>query len=368
MTSIPIIDGDGHILEDASGISKFLPEPYNNRKQYAMFHLFPPLDHLHGQPFETPHSSGRARKSIETGKAGVSPEEWEAFLEDVGITTTVLYPTWALAYGKITDRDWAIAVSQAYNDWLHETYVSRGPRFNGMALLPMQEPAAAVDELHRVVTELGMRGAMLPTTGLPSNLGSKGYWPVYEAADRLGACIAIHGGGHSGMGFDDMNVYAPVHALGHPFGQMIAFAGIIFNGVLDKFPNLRVGFLEGGVGWLFLCLERFDRSWDTHISYDPRGELMQLQPGEHLSDYIRRHMREGRIIIGCEGEEPELAHAISRVGNEAFMYSSDFPHEVNTEMCKHEIEEIMENEELSNADRDAILRGNAERFYRLSQK
>ena len=48
MTSIPIIDGDGHILEDASGISKFLPQPYNSRREYAMFHLFPPLDHLHG--------------------------------------------------------------------------------------------------------------------------------------------------------------------------------------------------------------------------------------------------------------------------------------------------------------------------------
>ena len=45
------------------------------------------------------------------------------------------------------------------------------------------------------------------------------------------------------------------------------------------------------------------------------------------------------------------------------MYSSDFPHEVNTEMCKHEIEEIMENDELSEFDRDAILRGNAARFY-----
>jgi len=76
MAALPIIDGDGHILEDASGISKHLPWPYNGRREYAMFHLFPPLDHLHGQPFETPHSSGRARKSIETGKAAVNPQEW----------------------------------------------------------------------------------------------------------------------------------------------------------------------------------------------------------------------------------------------------------------------------------------------------
>ena len=128
---------------------------------------------------------------------------------------------------------------------------------------------------------------------------------------------------------------------------------------------MRWGFLEGGVAWLFLVLERFDRSYETHIAYDPRGELLQLPKGERVSGYIRRHIKEGRIFVGCEGEEPDLAYAVQRVGSEPFIFSSDFPHEVNAEMCKHEMQEILESEALTQADKEAIFAGNARRFYRF---
>ena len=86
-------------------------------------------------------------------------------------------PTTALSYGKIVSRDWAIATAQAYNDWLHDTYVKRDSRFHGVGLIPMQEPAEAVKELRRCVEDLGFVGAMLPSFGLPDHLGSKLYWP-----------------------------------------------------------------------------------------------------------------------------------------------------------------------------------------------
>ena len=88
-----------------------------------------------------------------------------------------------------------------------------------------------------------MVGAMLPSTGLPNHLGAIEYWPVYEEAERLGCCLAVHGGAHSGIGLDYMNVYTPVHALGHPFGITISFAGILFNGIFDRYPGLRMAFL-----------------------------------------------------------------------------------------------------------------------------
>ena len=70
----------------------------------------------------------------------------------------MLYPTQALAYGKIVSLDYAISVCKAYNDWLYETYVKFNPRFKGMALIPMQDPEEAAKELRRAVTELGMLG------------------------------------------------------------------------------------------------------------------------------------------------------------------------------------------------------------------
>lgn len=84
-----------------------------------------------------------------------------------------------------------------------------------------------------------------------------------------------------------------------------------------------------------------------------------------MEEYIRKHIREGRVYIGCEGDEPSIAHAISVLGREAFVFSSDFPHEVNNDTCKEEIVELLENPELSQEDKEAVMHRNAERFYGL---
>jgi predicted TIM-barrel fold metal-dependent hydrolase len=233
-----------------------------------------------------------------------------------------------------------------------------------MALIPLQEPEAAAQELRRAVEKLGFCGAMLPSTGLKDHLGAKDYWPVYQEADRLRCALAIHGGAHAGMGFDHLNVYTPVGAIGHPLGLLINFSGIIFNGVLDRHPGAKFGFMEGGVAWLLMALERFDRSHETHIQYNPRGELSP-GPDEKVSDYIRRHMDEGRLFIGCEGDEPGLSYAVGLIGSRTFVYSSDFPHEVNSQMCKRQIQELLQTQELPESDKENILSRNAERFYGL---
>ena len=358
MTSVAvktkIIDADGHVIEDAS-LAKFLPEPYTGHSPLGGLRLFPALDHLHNGPTKTLPGA--------FNPAGLP--EWLQFLEDVGIEKTVLYTTGGLSSGNITSRDWAIALCTTYNNWLHETYLKVSPRFKGMALIPMQDVEAAVLELRRAVTELGMLGAMLPSNGLAGNLGAKQYWPVYAEAERLGCSLSVHGGAHLRMGLDHLDVYPGTHALGHPFGLMISCAGIVMNGIFDKFPGVRIAFLEGGVAWLLLVLERFDRSYDTHIPHNTRGDIIRLQDGEKVSGYIKRLIKEGRFFVGCEGEEPEIGTAIKRVGPQPFLFSSDYPHEVNSAMCKHELAEIVGHEEMNDTDKESVLHRNAESFYRF---
>lgn len=84
-----------------------------------------------------------------------------------------------------------------------------------------------------------------------------------------------------------------------------------------------------------------------------------------VSDYIRRHTAEGRIFVGCEGTEPTLHHAIEVLGNKPFVFSSDFPHEVNNDYSKSEIREIVENAHLTDDDKHGVLHRNAEVFYGL---
>lgn len=98
---------------------------------------------------------------------------------------------------------------------------------------------------------------------------------------------------------------------------------------------------------------------------DLRGGYFKLQAGEKVSDYIVSHVKARRLFVGCEGGELLIGKAVQMVGNEPFMYSSDFPHEVNAATCKKELDELIENAELSTSDQEAILYRNALEFYGL---
>src|SRR5262245_22329966 len=350
-----VIDGDGHVMEDWQSLLEYMPDPYRKIGRFRG-RIFPPLDHLH---------SGTLYRVVPGAFRQVGLDGWLEFMDDVGIEQAVLYTTEGLAFGKVIDREFAVDVARAYNNWLSETYLNKSARFRGLGLIPLQEPEEAVKELHRIVTELGFCGAVIPSTGFKGHLGSKEYWSVYAEADRLGCCLAIHGGAHENLGMDYLAPYAPINALGHPFGLMVAFASIIFNGILDKFAHVRIGFMEGGVSWLQTCLERFDRSWETHVQHDSRKECIQLESGETVSARIKQHIKMDRIFIGCEGAEPELPHMIKLVGNRPFIFSSDFPHEVNATRCKHETSTVIENKDLTEDDSYRILCRNAEEFYGL---
>ena len=357
-----IIDADGHVAEDAAAIIERMPQAYRDKAREQPFNPFPPFDHLHaGHLVDMPPGAFNRK---------VGPKEWLAFLDEVGVETTVLYPTAGVASANIVNLDWAVDATRAYNDWLAEVYLKPSRRFRGLALLPQAvlSSQAAADELRRAVTALGMCGAVIPSNSLHAPpLGTPTYFPIYEVANELQCCVAIHGGVHGRMGMDGLDPYAAVHAIGHPLGQMISLASIAFNGALERFPNIRFGFLEGGVAWFLFCLERFDRSYETHVMRDLRGAYLKLQSGEKVSQYIIRHVKAGRIFIGCEGGEPLIGKAVEMIGNQPFMYSTDFPHEVNAATCKHELDELIENKDLSEADKAAILYQNAERFYGIEK-
>jgi len=204
----------------------------------------------------------------------------------------------------------------------------------------------------------------MPSNGLPVPLGAKPYWPVYAEAERLGCSLAVHGGCHDRFGMDQFNMYVPVHALGHPWGLAISCASMVYKGIFDRFPGVRVAYLEGGIAWLLMCVERLHSSHETHHQHIPADQFGPRE-GERPDKYIAQQIKAGRIYIGCETEELTMPFALKVLGNEPFIYSSDYPHEVTNQSCKHDIEELLESEELTQGDKEAILHRNAERFYRL---
>src|SRR5215472_9119237 len=340
---LKIIDGDGHVFEDGEGIARHFPyAAVGGRLRNG---VFPTQSHIQ---FSLTH---RPPGSFGIGSDGrfhnPGPEGWIEFMDQIGF-------------------DYAVGASRAYNDWLAETYLKRDSRFKGIAILPMHDAEAALEELHRAYTELGVSGVLFPATGVHLNLGAKHYWPVYAEAARLGCPIVVHGGGHWDLGMDTMNVSTGANAIGHPMSLAIALAEMVLNNLFERFPNLRVAFLEGGPLWFLMALERLSRSYEAGTPVNPRGELLHLPEGQTVADYLRGLIKAGRLVVGIEGGESDLAYAIKVAGEQAFMFSSDFPHEVNTQTVKKEIRELHEREEISEAAKQAILRGNAARFYKLA--
>jgi predicted TIM-barrel fold metal-dependent hydrolase len=194
------------------------------------------------------------------------------------------------------------------------------------------------------------------------------YWPLYEEAEKLGCSLAVHVGSLHHLGMDGFSTYYAVHALGHPFGIAIQAAGMLAHGVFERFPKLRVAFLEGGSTWVPFFLDRLDRSYHpAHLQVDLEGDLVGgPKEGEKASDYFRRQMREGRMFVGFDVDDDGLGFAVQKAGRNPFLFGSDFPHEVfNAQKCRREIDQLLARGDLTAADKEAVLGANARRFYRL---
>ena len=161
-----------------------------------------------------------------------------------------LYTTAALAYGHVVNPEWAVVYARAWNNYVHETYLRRSPRFKAMALIPMQDPPSAVAELRRAVTELGMVWRLHSFQRPEKNPQGKRFLADLRGSAELDCAVGIHGGSYSDLGFNTFTKFPGTRALGMPLPLAIAMTGMIQDGVWDAFPRLRVGFMEGGTGGL----------------------------------------------------------------------------------------------------------------------
>ena len=264
----------------------------------------------------------------------------------------MLYPTAGLAYGLVRDPDWAVALARAYNDWLYDRFTRRSPRLKGVALIPLQEPAEAVRELRRAVGELGFVAAVLPAVGLRDPFGDRAYWPVYEAAQELDCLLTVHAGATQGLGLDGyLRRLIEVRTLSHGVGQMLQLTSMIFGGVFDAFPRLRVAYAEAGCGWLPYLAERLVLEYAHRSTQAPE---LQQAPSAHL--------RSGRIFVHCELEEESIPRVAERFGEEALFCASDYPHEPKDEFPEA-IARFRARADVADSLKRKLLEENPKRMY-----
>ena len=355
-----IIDCDGHLIEHLDEMAEFL-EPAIRDSAFGRTNpgaaipmsqasLWGTADGLHFPKVEALKDgrlSPRKRVNASDHRTG-SADDWIAYLEKSGMRHTVIFPTEGLNVGILSNPWYTASLCRSYNDYVASYYKDRDPRIHPIALIPMQDPAAAALELRRAVKELKFLGAMVPSTGLPLHLGHEYYWPIYQEASDLGCVLAVHGGSNRGIGIDTFTQLVASHMLHHPVPLMYAFVSFVYDGVFDKFPAIRWGFLEGGCAWLVLLLDRAERAVEFSVA-----------PSRPFEEYLTS----GQVLIGCEGVDTSLPYLIKRVGVEPFAYSSDYPHEVDYAAAQKEVAETVESPHLSSEEKAAVLGQNAKRFY-----
>ena len=338
-----IIDADGHINEGTTALAEYMDPAFREYGPSQGFRSYYPSDAW----------DRSVRGSL--GHNVRTPEDWLEAMKRGPMEIAVLFPTQGLSIGWIRETDFAGALCRAYNDFFHAQYTRRDSRLRGIALLPMQDVPAAVRELRRAVDQLGMVGAMLPSVGLRHPLGHEIYWPVYAEAERLGCMLASHATvrGPQYFGADIFDNFIEVHTLSHAFAQMTQFASMIFRGVPEQFPKLKLGFMEAGCTWAPFWIDRMNEEWEL------RGKLEAPKCRRKPSDYLRQ----GNIYFGLEAGEQSIAEMVRRFGDENLVFASDVPH-WDSEYPEN-IHELAERTDLTAQTKQKLFATNARTLYGL---
>lgn len=333
---VKVIDSDAHARDRDEFLTPYLEEPFRRRRL----------------PYIPPETYDRSLGGT-LGQSGIKIEERLAAMDTQEIDTAVLYPTAGLGIGRVRETAFAVALCRAYNDFIAE-YCKASPRLKAVANLPVQSGQEAARELNRAVTRLGLVGGMLAAQAHSKNLGSPEFYPLYEEAQRLGVPIAIHAFGGDDPGAEIFEQFICLHTTGHPFPVLRQLTAMVFGGIPELFPKLRIGYLEIGCGWLPYWMERMDEEWEKRGKVE--APLCKKRPSEYLKG--------GQIYYGCEPEEKMASFVVSEIGSETLMYASDYPH---WDMSWPESAVLLwRREDLSLEAKKNILQKNTERFYNLS--
>jgi predicted TIM-barrel fold metal-dependent hydrolase len=333
-----VIDADGHIVERDRDIRAHLPEPYCNRRGPLL-----PSDGLD--------------TSIGGRLGGLEDNDLPTRLRDMdqeGIDVSVLFPTSSFSLISFVERNYAIAYARAYNNFISDI-CRQSPRLKGIALVPFQDVKAAMDEVNRAITKLGLAGIAVASQGMKEHLGSEKFWPIYDEIQRLNVPFCVHNRRQGPAGEQRFDSFLYMHTIGRPVETFIQFAGLIYGGVAERFAKLRIGFLECGVGWVPYWMERMDEEWEK------RGKLEAPLCKRKPSEYVIH----GNWFFAAEPEEGMLPYVIERIGEDKILFASDYPHWDG--IFPHVVSTIRGREDISESAKEKILGRNAERFYGWAQ-
>jgi len=266
----------------------------------------------------------------------------EQVLEDEGIDMQVV--TLTSPGTHLSPPVQSVALARIVNDAFAEIMKDNPDRFTALGTLPLNDPEAAVRELERAILELGMRGIMLYSNinGVP--LHHEMFLPLYEKANELNAVLYIHP--IHPVGVEAMTDYWLMPLVGFTFDTTLAAAGLVFSGIVERFPAITwvLAHLGGAIPYL---AERLDRGY--HAFEECREHISRL-PSDQLKEFY---------YDTVNFDPNALRLAIAFAGSSHLLAGSDYPHMIGSLSSMVESIQMLDIPEAEKAD---ILGGNAQRL------
>lgn len=237
-----------------------------------------------------------------------------AAMDRMGVDVQLVSPS-PVHYHDWADRDLSERISRTVNEGVAELCASRSDRLLGLGVVPLQHPELAAAELTRAVDELGLRGVEISTSAGGLELADPALEPFWARAEELDAIVFIHPWGCSLRPRLDRHYLANV--VGQPVETTLALSHMIFSGLLDRRPALRVIAAHGG-GYLPFYVGRSNHAWRVR----PDSRLPRHAPAEYLR----------RLYFDSLVYEPDALRAlVARVGAEHVLLGTDFPFDMGVE-------------------------------------
>lgn len=257
-------------------------------------------------------------------------------------TVPIMFNYWA----KPEDT---LDLSRFLNDHIAEVVERYPTRFVGLGTLPMQSPKLAIQELERCVKELGLAGVQIGSHINDWNLSDENLFDVFAAAEELGAAVFVHP--WDMVGKEKMQKYWMPWLVGMPAESSLAICSMIFGGVLERLPNLRIAFAHGG-GSFPATLGRIEHA------YDVRPDLMRVDNPHHPRKYLEQ------IYLDTLVHDPKmLEYLVDLMGPHKLALGTDYPFPLG----ELEPGKLIESMNYDKAISDRLLHGTALEWLNLEK-
>ncbi len=258
-------------------------------------------------------------------------------------TVPVMFSYWA----KPKD---GLYVSQFLNDHITGVVRDHKKKFIGLGTLPMQDPKLAVKELERCINELGLAGIEIGSHINDWNLSDEALFPVFEACESLGAAVFVHP--WDMMGKEKMNKYWLPWLVGMPAETSLAICSMIFGGVFERFPKLRVCFAHGG-GSFPMTVGRIQHGF--HV----RPDLCAIDNDKDPKSYL------GKFYLDSLVHDPKvLEYIVELMGEDKICLGTDYPFPLG----ELDPGKLIENSNFSSKVKNKLLADNAFNWLGLSKE